>query len=228
MASIPFVCRHPDVEEAHVGTQLAGQRDGRVGRRAAWPTTSMSGCASRIMLSPVRTISWSSATSTRIVIGPDPPWAARRADGPAPVAFGAGLEAAAQQGRPLGHADEPVARHGAPVAAAHRRRRRRAAPSRPHPVTADVDPRGVPGMAHRVGDRLLRDPVDRCSRRGTDVVEVTGPARRRPAAASPAPRASSSRSATPWLRRELGLLTVAQRANHQAHLGEGARRPPPR
>jgi hypothetical protein len=34
---------------------------------AAVPTTSMPGWASRIIARPVRTISWSSATSTRIV-----------------------------------------------------------------------------------------------------------------------------------------------------------------
>ena len=37
---------------------------------AASPTTSMPACASRIIASPVRTISWSSATSTRSVIVP--------------------------------------------------------------------------------------------------------------------------------------------------------------
>ena len=40
---------------------------------AASPTTSMSGWASRIIVSPVRTISWSSATSTRMVMWPGPP-----------------------------------------------------------------------------------------------------------------------------------------------------------
>ena len=70
--------RHADVEQAHVGAQRAGRA--RPPRRpsAASPTTSMSGWALRIIVSPVRTISWSSATSTRMLM-PARPFGGRTA-----------------------------------------------------------------------------------------------------------------------------------------------------
>ncbi len=53
--------RHPDVQEQHVG-RVPGDRGDRFGPVAASATTSMSACASRIMVNPLRTSSWSSAT----------------------------------------------------------------------------------------------------------------------------------------------------------------------
>ena len=89
-------------------------------------------------------ISWSSATSTRMVTG-------RAARGSTavtvqpPVRRGAGLEGAAEQRRPFGHPDQPVARR--------RRWAERA---------------GVAVVAHRQPDRsrVAGDARPRCGSRG--------------------------------------------------------------
>ena len=59
---------HPDVEEADVGAQLAGDGHRLVPVRGLADDLDP-GWASRIIVSPVRTRSWSSATTTRIVTG---------------------------------------------------------------------------------------------------------------------------------------------------------------
>ena len=69
---------HADVEQAHVRPQAAAPARRPAARRAASPTTSMSGWASSIIVSPVRTISWSSATSTRMLMRSTRPGAVRR------------------------------------------------------------------------------------------------------------------------------------------------------
>ena len=80
---------------------------------AASPTTSMSGWASRIIAQP--------GADDLLVVGDEhadghrarPCPRQHRVDRPAPVGPGAGLEGAAEQRGPLGHADEPVARSDA-------------------------------------------------------------------------------------------------------------------
>ncbi len=110
---------HADVDEAHVGPRAGGPARRPLGRRCASPTTSMP-WASRIRRMPERTISWSSAMTTRsrVVHG----WAASGADpdrqvgGDPPAAVGerSGVEVAAHRGGPLGHpADAEPARRAA-------------------------------------------------------------------------------------------------------------------
>ena len=129
---------------------------------AASPTTSMPGWASRIIVQP--------GADDLLVVGDEHPDGHRARHRPAaarprpssPRRVRPGLAGAAEQRRPLGHPEQAVARRWPGRArrvavvvrpsAARRRRRRR--PGRRSRV-------GVPGMPHGVGDRLLRDPVDR-------------------------------------------------------------------
>ena len=66
-ASMPSIARHADVQQRHVGPVLAGPRRRPSAPSPASATTAMSGWASRIIAKPLRTSSWSSATTTRIV-----------------------------------------------------------------------------------------------------------------------------------------------------------------
>ena len=124
----------------------------------ASPTTSMPSRVPRISRSPVRTRSWSSATSTRIVTRSPAGAGSRRP--PAAAGVRAGAAGATEQGRSLDHPDDAEARpRGGPaltrvsvVADVQ------AAPMTAPPVDAHVDQRRVPGMAQGVGDGLLGDP----------------------------------------------------------------------
>ena len=77
VASMPSV---PGIRMSNRHTSGRRRRASSTARRpsAASPTTSMPGWALRIILRPVRTISWSSATSTRTVTRVPPPVAAPR------------------------------------------------------------------------------------------------------------------------------------------------------
>ena len=129
---------------------------------AASPTTSMSGWASRIIASPVRTISWSSATSTRMLTSADPGPGQHGGHGPAAIGVRAGLAGAAEQVGALDHADEAV-----PGDAAGRMRAGVAVVAHPQAHRgvvggdADLDAGGVPRVPPGVGDRLLGEAVDR-------------------------------------------------------------------
>ena len=78
---------------------------------AASPTTTRSGWASTIMANPLRTSSWSSATTTRTGARRRPSRRQREAapvDGEAAVGRRAGLEAATEDGHPLPHPHESL------------------------------------------------------------------------------------------------------------------------
>ena len=70
----PRCRRAPGMRMSNRHTSGRRRRASSTARRpsAASPTTSMSGWALRIIVSPVRTISWSSATSTRMLMPADP------------------------------------------------------------------------------------------------------------------------------------------------------------
>src|SRR5438874_10047442 len=79
------------------------------GPSPASATTDMSGCASTSALSPVRTTAWSSASSTRIFFTGPPLIAGQRHpdEDRRPLArVGFDLECAADQRRPLLHAEQ--------------------------------------------------------------------------------------------------------------------------
>ena len=176
---------------------------------AASPTTSMPGWALRIIVSPVRTISWSSAHE----LTPDRSCrAAAPARGRTAVTvqprpgFGPGLAGAAEQVGALGHADEPEARRRARTArglavVADPQPHRRVVGGDPH-----LDAGGVPGVPAGVGDRLLGQPVDRAcrptaeGRRASPSISTStaGPAPERPA--------SRARSAMRGLGRQVRRL----------------------
>src|ERR1700694_5969702 len=151
----------------------------------ASPTTSRSGCASRIMRKPARTKAWSSTIKTRINPHPDPPpragegvlaanshdcegryppsgwgleWqAAVDREPPRPIA--PGMQLAAKQRDALAHADQSVARRRGRVTAV------------PGAVIADVERQHGFAVAHAdvdaacagvledVGGRLLQDAI---------------------------------------------------------------------
>ena len=99
--------RHPHVHEHDVGIGARGRGATASLPSAASPTTSMSGCASRISRKPPRTSAWSSATSTRITTR-----SARSTGGPdgVPAArFGSGVQVAAVHGGPFAHPGEAAA-----------------------------------------------------------------------------------------------------------------------
>ena len=190
----------------------------------ASPTTSMPSRVPRISRSPVRTRSWSSATSTRM----------RHAG------TSRGRVASTAQPRP-GHGParqvppSSVARSTIPISpnpdpgvawapgSGHRRRRRAAARTRGSPVDAHVDQRRVPGMAQGVGDSLLRDPEDGRVDRRRETGEV---ARERHLHPRPGRRAADQplEVGNSRLRGVVGGCLVAQHAHHGPHLGERARR----
>ena len=145
-----------------------------------------------------------------------------------PVGVRAGLEAAAEQRGALGHADQAVARGCCAGAAARRRRGPSACTAAVRTVDGDVDAGRVAGVPHRVGDRLLRDAVDRRPDRGRQVVEV--------AVSSTSTRGRPRRASQPLevgdapLRRQLGRLAVAQHptiARISASVRDASPRSPP-
>lgn len=95
-----------------------------------------------------------------------------RVDRPTSAGVRARLQGAAEQARSFGHADEAITRGrvagGAPVAII--------VDGQAYLFALigdlDEDPSRVPGMAHRIGDRFARDPVEGRRHGGTDIVEV--------------------------------------------------------
>ena len=193
---------------------------------AASPITSMPGWASRIMRRPVRTSSWSSATSTRMRHARRAVPRQDGADRPAAGGVGPGLERAAEQRGAL--ASCPRARS---------RRRPGAAERAAAPVVADrqrARSRSSPATetAMRVAVRACRsalvidscdEPVDRGLDRWAEVVEVAGQldVDPRPVSASSASRSMSA--TTPLGKRGRAPRPSRRSAHHAAHLGERAR-----
>ena len=189
---------------------------------AASPTTSMPGWASRIIRSPVRTISWSSATITRIVMPSSRSGAGQRSRS-SPGQGPGQLRRCRRGAGALDHAGEAVPRRpgraqDAGVAVV--------AHPQPHQgvagCDADLDTGGVTGMPPGVGDRLLDQAVDRGldRRRDTEVVAYStsteGPER--------FGLASCSRSAMPGLGASSAGSAAAQERTMARISAEGARR----
>ena len=112
--------RHPDVHHDDVRTQPAGRLDAPRDRRAASPTTSMSGSSARIIRKPVRTSCWSSTRSTRMGGSGD---GTRR-----PGRRAAGRSSGSRAGHP-----EPAAGAGPPRGCRRTARRARLMPISPRP-----------------------------------------------------------------------------------------------
>ena len=138
---------HPDVDEEDVGTQPGRQLDRARAPSAASPTTSRSGCAPRIITSPVRTSSWSSATTTRMVM-PGASTGSTAVDRPAalgPRPRGERCRRGAGRARPCPAGRSPASGRspglGLSVVATRSRRRR---PSRRTSIPTRVALAGVP------------------------------------------------------------------------------------
>src|SRR5262249_42636922 len=146
----------------------------------ASPTTSMSGALARSTENPLRTRTWSSATSTRIVISRSEGRSGHtrfarsrrlleREQGPNPVAAAdrrTGRQLAAPQLHALAHAEQAVA--GAVEPGPDHRRRQPAAvvahlDGQPARLVVEAHLDGVDGsrVLQHVGERLLDDPVGR-------------------------------------------------------------------
>ena len=150
----PVQSRHADVHEDHVGLELARQLARPASPSSASPTTSRSDRVSTISRKPLRTSAWSSAMRTRIGTGSvdrDP-----GRDEIAAARARAGVDAAAEHGDALAHAD--------------RGRCRRSSSPPPVPssrissaeLVAVADAHGrVLGVRvlERVRQRLLHDPI---------------------------------------------------------------------
>ena len=112
--------------------------------------------------SPVRTSSWSSATSTRMRHALDPARGSTAVTVQPRAGARAGLEGAAEQRGPLGHADEAVARRDRRRRRSGRRRRARSgARESASPATRTSIRVAWRAWRSGVGDRLLGEPVDR-------------------------------------------------------------------
>ena len=156
---------HADVHEHDVGAERERATSTASRPSAASPTTARSGCASTIIVKPLRTSSWSSATTTRTGAAPVVP----RAHGPS--------------GRRARTRNPPPARGPASSVPPSTPTRSRI-PTSPSPVDrrrghrravvgdgdeqrvvvdSDVDlgPGGAGRVAQDVGQRLLDDPVGR-------------------------------------------------------------------
>ena len=161
---------------------------------AASPTTSRSGCASRIMRRPARTSAWSSAIED--ADHSPPPSSGRRArTAKPPPGSRAGLQLAAVELDALAHADEPVAVR-ARRPGGRRRRRRTSSASEAGVVAHRHRGRDAAGVLEHVRQRLL----DHAVRRSVDARSQRRPARRRRAArraARPRARGSPARRAAP-------------------------------
>ena len=197
----------PSSPGIRMSTRQTSGRSRRASSTAAWPsaacpTTSMSGWASRIMDRPVRTRSWSSATSTRIVIAvprsaarPRPPTRHRAPARPA----GCRRAAARARSSPAARSRGLAGRAGSICPSS--------VTPEPQPSCTLDDPdlytRGVAGVPKGVGQRLLRQPVDRRVDLERQCVQVT------PAAPRRRPGPGRGGRATPGRRRRAGGRTPA-------------------
>ena len=159
----------------------------------ACATTSMPGSEPRISAKPVRTSSWSSATTTRITCVRARPGSSR-VHPEAAAGRGAGGELRRRRPRPA-RASRPGparSRAGAGRVAPVRRRRRVTRTPSSGPVTRHGDPRGA-RVLEAVGQRLLHDAVGR----QVDPDAARRPGRRRPPASPAARRLDASARRAP-------------------------------